>query len=380
VNARIVRFRDFDPILLLAALGLVALGTMLIYSASLNRFGEPGEFDFSHPVWRQAGFAAVGLALFFAFTRFDYRMLGVLTVGMYIAVIAALVFVVTFGEETYGSRRWIEIAGTPVQPSEIAKLVTTIALAKYLSDREESIGTWRVLLTSLAIAALPAALVFAEPDLGSAVIFAAIWLGLVVVAGARWSHLAMLVGAAVVAVPFAFIGLVTDYQRERVALWLDPERDPTGAGFNILQGRISIGSGGFWGKGLTEGTQTQLDYLRTETTDYVFAVLGEELGFIGAIVLFSLFIILLLRALRAAELSRDLFGRLIATGLVIYILLQTFINVAVNEGLLPVTGIPLPFVSQGGSSLITLFIGLGILQSILIRHRRFSIGEFYHNG
>jgi rod shape determining protein RodA len=294
--------------------------------------------------------------------------------------VAALVFVVVFGEETYGSRRWIEIGGTPVQPSEIAKLVTIVALAKYLSDREESVRTWRVLLTSLAIAALPAALVFAEPDLGSAAIFAAIWLGLVVVAGARWSHLAALLGAALVAVPFAFIGLVTDYQRERVALWLDPERDPTGAGFNILQGRISIGSGGFWGKGWTEGTQTQLDYLRTETTDYVFAVLGEELGFIGAVVLFSLFVILLWRALRAAELSRDMFGRLIATGLVIFILLQTFINVAVNEGLLPVTGIPLPFVSQGGSSLITLFIGLGILQSILVRHRRFSIGEFYHNG
>ena len=379
MNARIVRLRDFDPILLLAALGLVALGTMLIYSASLSRFGEPQDLDFSHPVWRQAAFATVGIALFFVFTRLDYRLLGVLSVGMYIAVIAALLFVVIFGEASYGSRRWIEVGGTPIQPSEIAKLVVIIALAKYLSDREGSIRTWRVLLTSLAIAALPAALVFAEPDLGSAVIFAAIWLGMVIVAGARWSHILSLLGAGVISVPFALVGLVTDYQRERIALWLDPERDPTGAGFNILQGKISIGSGGFWGKGLTEGSQTQLDYLRTETTDYVFSVLGEELGYIGAIVLFALFIVLLWRGLRCAELSRDLFGRLIATGLVIYILLQTFINVGVNVGLLPVTGIPLPFVSQGGSSLITLFIGLGILQSILIRHRRFGIGEFYHN-
>jgi rod shape determining protein RodA len=380
VNARIVRLRDFDPILLLAALGLVALGSMLIYSASLNRFGEPHTLDFSHPVWRQAAFAMVGLALFAVFTRLDYRMLGVLCVGMYIAVVAALIFVDTFGEATYGSRRWIQVGGTPIQPSEIAKLVVVIALAKYLSDREATIRTWRVLLTSLAIAALPAAFVFAEPDLGSAFIFAAIWLGMVVVAGARWSHLLTVLGIAVVSVPFVFIGLVTSYQRERIALWLDPGRDPTGAGFNILQGKISIGSGGFWGKGLTHGSQTQLDYLRTETTDYVFSVLGEELGFIGAVVLFALFIILLWRGLRCAELSRDLFGRLIATGIVIFILLQTFINVGVNVGLLPVTGIPLPFVSQGGSSLITLFIGLGILQSILIRHRKFSIGEFYHNG
>ena len=380
MNARIFRLRDFDPVLLAAALGLVALGTMLIYSGSLNHWGEPTAFDFSHPVVRQGTFAAAGLVLALMFARADYRALGVLTVGLYIASVAALLFVLLFGDATYGSRRWIEIGGTPVQPSEIAKLVVIIALAKYLSDREESIRTWRVLLTSLLIAAIPAALVFAEPDLGSAVVFAAIWLGMVIVAGARWSQIFALLGSALVAVPFAFIGLVTDYQRERVALWLDPERDPQGAGFNILQGRISIGSGGFWGKGLTEGSQTQLDYLRTETTDYVFSVLGEELGFFGAMLLFALFVVLIWRGLRAAELSKDMFGRLIATGLVIYILLQAFINVAVNVGLLPVTGIPLPFVSQGGSSLITLFIGLGILESILLRHRRFSIGEFYHNG
>ncbi|OGO49340.1 MAG: hypothetical protein A2148_00045 [Chloroflexi bacterium RBG_16_68_14] len=173
------------------------------------------------------------------------------------------------------------------------------------------------------------------------------------------------------------MALVTDYQRERIALWLNPESDPQGAGFNILQGKISIGSGGLLGKGLTEGAQTQLDYLRTETTDYVFSVLGEELGFVGALVLFALFVVLLWRVLRVAELSPDLFGRLLATGMVIFILLQTFINVGVNVGLLPVTGIPLPFVSQGGSSLITLFIGLGVLQSVLLRHRRFSFRNFY---
>lgn len=380
MNARIVRLRDFDPLLLIAALALVALGTMLIYSGSLNHWGEPKASDFSHPVVRQGTFAAVGLVLALAFARADYRMLGVLSVGLYIASVSALVFVLLFGDATYGSRRWIEVGGTPIQPSEIAKLVVIVALAKYFSNREEAIRTWRVLLTSLVIAAIPAALVFAEPDLGSAVVFAAIWLGMVIVAGARWSQIFAVIGSAAIAVPFFFIGLVTDYQRERIALWLDPERDPQGAGFNILQGRISIGSGGFWGKGLTQGSQTQLDYLRTETTDYVFSVLGEELGFFGAMLLFALFVVLIWRGLRAAELSKDMFGRLIATGLVIYILLQAFINVAVNVGLLPVTGIPLPFVSQGGSSLITLFIGLGILESILLRHRRFSIGEFYHNG
>ena len=377
MNARLVRLRDFDPLLFLAAFGLVALGTLLIYSGSFSQFGSPDGLDFSHPVVRQAAFAASGLALALLFTRIDYRVLGSISIGLYIASIAALAFVLVAGEVTHGSRRWIEIGGTPVQPSELAKLVVVITLAKYLADHQEQMGSVRVFLTSLVIAAVPAALVFAQPDLGSAVIFAAVWFGMAVVGGAPWKHLGALLGAATVAVPFTFIGLVTDYQRERIALWLDPERDPLGAGFQAEQADIAIGSGGLFGKGLTHGTQTQLDFLRTETTDYVFSVLGEELGFVGAILLFALFIVLLWRALRVAELSRDMFGRLLATGMVIYILLQAFINVGVNLGLLPVTGIPLPFVSQGGSSLIALLIGLGILQSILLRHRPFTFRNFY---
>ena len=377
MTSRVLRLRDFDPILLLAALGLVTLGTLLIYSGSLNRFGPPGAFDLSHPVVRQATFAGIGVVLALLLARIDYRLLGTLSIGLYIAALAALAFLLIAGEATYGSRRWIEIGGTQVQPSEIAKLIIIIVLAKYLSDRHEAIGTLRVFLTSLAIVAVPTALVFAEPDLGSAVIFLASWLGMVLVAGARWRHLLGLLGVGIVAVPFAFLGLVTDYQRERIALWLDPESDPLGAGFQSLQAEIGIGSGGVFGKGLTEGAQTQLDYLRTETTDYVFSVLGEELGFVGAIVLFALFIVLLWRGLRVAELSRDMFGRLLATGIVIFILLQAFINIGVNVGLLPVTGIPLPFVSQGGSSLITLLLGLGILQSILLRHRPFTFRTFY---
>ncbi len=377
MNNRIVRLRDFDPVLLLTALGLVTLGVLLIYSGSLSQFGRPTLSNFSHPVMRQAVFATVGLTLALVFARTDYRLLGNLSYVLYAASLLALAFVVIAGEATHGSRRWIMIGGTPVQPSEIAKLVVILTLAKYLSDRHETIGSLRVVLTSLVIAAVPAALVFAQPDLGSAVIFAAIWLGMTTVAGARWKHLLGVLGAVLAAVPFAFIALVSDYQRQRIALWLNPERDPLGAGFQAVQARIGIGSGGLWGKGLTHGTQTQLDYLRTQTTDYVFSVLGEEIGFIGAVILFALVALLLWRVLRVAELSRDLLGRLVATGVVIFVLLQTFINVAVNVGLMPVTGIPLPFVSQGGSSLITLFIGLGILQSILIRHRPFSFRDFY---
>lgn len=377
MNTRTLRLRDFDPVIMLAALALVGLGALLIYSGNLSRFGEPSAADFSHPVVRQTVFAIAGIGLALFMARLNYRVLGTLSLALYIAAVAVLAFVVLVGDQTYGSRRWIEIAGTPVQPSEVAKLVVIITLAKFLSDQQDSIGSLRVFLGSLAMAAIPTALVFAEPDLGSALIFAAIWLGMVLVAGAKWQHVFGLIGVALVCVPFVFVGVVTDYQRERVALWLDPESDPLGAGFQSLQAQIGIGSGGLFGKGLTEGGQTQLDYLRTPSTDYVFSVLGEELGFVGGLVLFTLFIVLLWRGLRVAELSRDLFGRLLATGIVIFILLQTFINVGVNLGLLPVTGLPLPFVSQGGSSLITLFVCLGILQSILLRRRTFSHRNFY---
>ena len=376
MTERKVHLRDFDGILLLAALGLAALGTMLIYSGTLSGFGSPSASDLSHPVVRQATFIGLGLLLALGIASFDYRALGTLGTGLYIASIATLVFVLVVGDDTYGSRRWILIGDTAVQPSEIAKLVIIIVLAKYLSDRRDSINRLPVFLTSLALAALPTALVLAEPDLGSAVIFGAIWLVMVTVAGADWRHLLGLAGAAAVSFPFLTLAL-QGYQRERISLWLDPESDPLGGGFNILQARISIGSGGIFGKGLTDGTQTQLNYLRTETTDYVFSVLGEELGFLGAMVLFALFVVLLWRCLRAGELSRDLFGRLLATGIVIFILLQTFINIGVNIGLLPVTGIPLPFVSQGGSSLVTLFIGIGVLQSVLLRHRRPTFHELF---
>jgi len=377
MNGRIVRLRDFDVLLLLSALGLVTLGTLLIYSGSLSQFGKPTMSDFSHPVVRQIVFASVGVVLALAFARMDYRLLGTFSYGLYIAVVALLFFVDAAGEAAYGSRRWLLIGGVQVQPSEIAKLIVIVMLAKYLSDRQEAVNTLRVFLGSIAIVALPGAMVFAQPDLGSSLVFAAIWLGMITVAGADWKHILGLLCAGLIAIPFVFLGLVNDYQRERVHLWLDPASDPLGAGFQALQARIGIGSGGLMGKGLTHGTQTQLDYLQTQTTDYIFSVLGEELGFVGGLLLLALFALLLWRGIRAAELSRDMFGRLLATGIVTSILLQTFINVGVNVGLLPVTGIPLPFVSQGGSSLITLFIALGILQSILLRHRPFTFRNLH---
>jgi rod shape determining protein RodA len=354
--------------MVLTAIALVAYGLALIYSGSMSTYGNSADV-IGHPIAKQVGFAIAGLLVMVGIARLDYRNWSGWSTPLYAVSLLALLFVLAVGQSAFGSRRWILIAGTPLQPSELAKLVTIVLLARYLSDNEHRMDSPRVLLTSLGIAVVPALLVFVEPDLGTAVVFMAIWLGMVFMAGARLRHLVAVFLATVAGIPFLMLLALNGYQRERLAIFLDPARDPFGTGFNILQAQISIGSGGLWGKGLTHGTQTQLDYLRTQTTDYVFSVLGEELGFAGAILLFLLFIVLLMRGLRAANLAPDNFGRLIATGAVVMILFQIFINVGVNLRIFPVTGIPLPFISQGGSSLVTLFAALGVLQSILLRRR-----------
>ncbi len=364
-----LRPRHFDVLLLVAALVLVAYGALLIYSASLNSYPD-GVTSLSHPVAKQIAYAFMGLLAMAVVANMDYRLFGQIAPGLYIAGILMLAAVLIIGDSEYGSRRWINFAGTQIQPSEIAKLITIIALARFMSDRPLTMSRVTSLMLTLGIVALPIALVLAEPDMGTAVIFGVAWLGMLLVAGARPQHVATFLAFLVLAVPFVMLAVMDDYQRDRISVFFNPNSDPLGSGFNILQAEISVGSGGVFGKGLTSGTQTQLDFLHTPTTDYIFSVLGEELGLVGALVLFALFIVLLFRGLRVASLARDRFGQLLATGIVIMILFQVFINVAVNIRLLPVTGIPLPFISQGGSSLVTLFVALGLLQSILMRHKR----------
>jgi rod shape determining protein RodA len=370
MNWRNTPTREFDYILALAAIALVVFGVLLIYSGSLTSYGEPAIGSLSHPVVRQVIFGALGIVAMVLLWRVDYRLFGPMSLALYVASLAGLVFVLIAGESEFGSRRWIEVAGTQVQPSEIAKVATVIMLAKFLAQNEERMGSIRVFTASLLIAAVPAGLVLLQPDLGSALVFGVLWFVMVVVAGARVLHMAGLGVATVAALPLAFTSFARDYQLERIESWWHPERDPLGAGFNIIQAETSIGSGRLFGKGFTRGTQTQLDYLRTQTTDYIFSVGAEELGFVGAMVLFALFAILLFRCLRVAGHADDTFGRLIAVGVMAFILFQVFVNIGVNVRLLPVTGVPLPFVSQGGSSLLSLLVALGILQSILGHRRR----------
>jgi rod shape determining protein RodA len=363
--------RPFDYILLIVSLALTGYGLLLIYSGNLSDGQD--ENLLTGPVGRQIAFAIIGLFFCLLVAKTNYRFLGQVSIVLYFGLIASLLFVMVAGSAAHGSTRWIEIGGgIAIQPSEMGKLVVILVLAKYLSDNRERVNDIRVFASSMAIAALPALIVFAQPDLGSSIIFMLIWLGMVIMAGADMRHVLGSVGAVIAMTPFAIIAIITDYQRERISLFLDPRSDSLGSGFNILQAEISVGSGGLFGKGLTQGSQTQLDYLRTQTTDYVFSVLGEELGFVGAMILFSLFILLLLRGLRAASISRDVFGQLVAVGVVIFICFQAFINIGVNIRLFPVTGIPLPFVSQGGSSLITVYLAIGLLESVITRHRQIS--------
>ena len=360
--------RHFDVLLLLLAAALVAYGSVLIYSASLSAY--PDGMTPGHPLVKQVIFAVLGLGICLGVAWLDYRMWGQMAPALYTLAVFMLIAVLFVGDSAYGYTRWFSFAGQQIQASEIAKILVIISLARFMADHQHKMQDIRVFAMTLGMAALPAGLVMIEPDLGTAMVFGATWIGMVLVAGAPLRYVLVLIGLSVSLVPFATLAVMGDYQRERFATWIDPNHDPLGGGFNILQSEIGIGSGGVFGKGLTEGTQTQLDFLQTSTTDYIFSVLGEELGLMGAVILFSLFILLLFRGIRAASISQDAFGRLLATGIVIMILFQTFINIAVNIRLLPVTGIPLPFVSQGGSSLIMLFGALGLLESVIIRHKR----------
>jgi rod shape determining protein RodA len=359
--------RHFDLPLMLLAAALVAYGAVLIYSASLNAYPD---LTLGHPVVKQVLFAVIGMTLAIAVAWLDYRIFGQVAPALYALAVAMLAAVLVIGDAEFGSTRWFNIAGQQVQASEVAKLLTIIALARFLADRQTQMHDLRVFLMSLALAALPAALVMIEPDLGTAIVFGAIWLGMVMVAGAPLRYAMVLIGLTLALLPFTMLAVLGDYQRERLELWINPNSDPLGGGFPIIHSEIGIGSGGLLGQGLTEGSQTQLNFLRTGSTDYIFSVLGEELGFVGAVLLLALFAALLFRGIRAARITTDPFGRLVATGIVTWILFQVFINIAVNVRLAPVTGIPLPFISQGGSSLVMLFAALGLIEGIVMRHKR----------
>ncbi len=359
------RFEHFDFWLLGATLLLALIGIAMIYSATACLTNEP--LDFSSPAVRQFIFLIVGLAALLVFTLIDFRVYSQWRWLIWIFVVGTLAFVFLWGAINFGATRWIDFGFILFQPSEIAKLLLVLVVAKYMSDHAPEMWKWRRLAASFAFVAPALVLIYAQPDFGTTVIIAATWGVMALAAGIKPRDVAILAAILIILAPLIWINL-RPYQQERVLTFIDPTRDLLGAGYNVQQSRIAVGSGGLWGTGYCSGTQSQLRFLRIRQTDFIFSVIGEELGFVGALFVLGLFAFVLWRIVRAATLARNAFGKLIAVGIAAGIFAQSFINLAMNLGLAPVTGIPLPFMSYGGSSLVSLLASLGVVQSILLRH------------
>ena len=361
-------WRAFDLQLSTYAVLLVAVGLVMAYTNSVEDGTVPLEAGTTFS--RGLMWAAIASVVFLLATAFDYRWLKTLAWPIYALQLGLLVLTLLIGDGVGGSARWVEIGPLTFQFSEIAKILMIVVLANYLTSRSRSLDSLGSILGACILVGPPLALVMLQPDLGTSLVFAAILAGMLWMSGASLRWLAVLGAGVVAMVPIAWTYILRDYQKERLSSFLDTNPDVQGAGYQLYQAQIAVGSGGLAGKGLTNGTQTQGDFLPVQTTDFVFATLAEELGFVGGVVLFLLFVLLLWRVLVAGWRSKDAFGTLFAAGVASMILFQLTVNVGMVLGVMPITGIPLPFVTHGGASLVSLAAGLGILQSINIRQTR----------
>ncbi len=352
---------QFDWLLFGAVVALVLLGVMIIYSTGIINEGGPAYAG------RQLLFAGVGIPLLLLVSLINYEILRRWVWVLYMAICSVLVAVLFFGKLVRGTRSWFEIGGFSLQPSEFAKVVIIIVLAQYFSVYAKEMYRFRHIVVSGVLTLIPIALVVIQPDLGSALIIAAIWGGMLLVAGIKKTHLAVLGASGFALAAIAWLVFLRPYQKDRIMTFLRPQDDPLGQGYNVIQSTIAVGSGGWFGKGLGHGSQSQLNFLPEQHTDFVFAVLAEELGFVGAAALLGLFGFVLWRISRSAQLARSNFGFFIGIGVLVMLVAQILINVGMNMGIMPVAGIPLPLVSYGGSSMIASLIALGLVESVAIR-------------
>jgi cell division protein FtsW len=342
---------------------LLSIGVVMVYSASAimatDRFHDPYFFLKKQLVWAVLGGGALAVAL-----RVDYRRLERLQWPILIAaaVLLVMVLVPPFAQPINGTRRWLRLAGVSFQPAELAKLALIVYLAAYLARRREGLGDFRRgLLPPLTIAGMFALLVLAQPDLGNCLTLIIVTFALLYLAGVRLTHLALLVAPAV---PLMMLAVwMAPYRLRRITVFLDPWADQKGGGFQIIQSWLALGSGGFFGRGMGESKQ-KLFYLPESHTDFIFAVLGEELGFVGALVLLALFVVLIWRGLRVGVRAPDAFGAYLALGITLLIATQTLVNLGVVTGSLPTKGLPLPFISFGGSALLMTMLSTGVLLNI----------------
>jgi rod shape determining protein RodA len=361
-------WRAFD-LQLVAYAGLLAiLGLVMAYTNSVER-GQP-VLSAGTTFVRGLMWTGIALVAFIVSTAFDYKWLKTFAWPLYVVQLGLLVATLAIGHGVGGASRWISFGPFDFQFSELAKILMIVVLANYLGARQGRLGSLPSILGACVLVGPPWVLVMLQPDLGTSLVLLAILAGMLFMSGASLLWLGSMAASVLAALPLVWTYVLRDYQKQRITAFLDPRTDTQGAGYQLYQSQIAVGSGGFTGTGLTNGTQNQLNALPVQETDFVAAIYLEELGFVGAIILLLLFAALLWRLLVSGWRSKDPFGTMFASGLATMILFQLVVNLGMVIGIMPITGIPLPFISHGGASLISLAVGLGIVQSINIRQTR----------
>jgi len=358
-DRRLIKNFDFGLMILCLTLGFI--GIISIYSAT--HFTGETEIYLRQAIW-----LGVGVIIMICLTFFNYRLLREWGWLIYIFAIILLIGVLVFGRQILGAQRWFKIGSFSFQPSEFAKLAFIILLARYLSPEgiERKMTRFTDLFIPIILLGIPFFLIMRQPDLGTAFVFIFIFFGMLYFAGVRIKHLVTLLLIGLGISPLAWF-LLRDYQKARILIFFEPSRDSLSSGYHIIQSKIAIGSGRFLGKGFLSGTQTQLRFLPKQHTDFILSVIGEEFGFVGVSILFLLYFLLIYRAMKFAS-TRDMFGRLLVTGIICGITFQILVNIGMAIGFAPVTGLPLPLLSYGGSSLIFTLIGIGIILNVRMRH------------
>jgi rod shape determining protein RodA len=371
------RFLRIDPLMLVATIGLIAASIYTVGTATQDDIkGDPNYY-----VYRQAAYAGVGFVLMLLITRFDYSRLREWKLGIYGFLIASILLVYALGFSARGSRRSIELPFFNFQASELGKLLLIVALAGFAVDRIRRLTDRETTSRLTLLAVIPAMLVVAQPDLGSGLVYLAVLGAILFVAGTPWTHFAGLAGLAAVAIvvvlvaaPAAGVEVLKPYQKDRLTAFLNPGENSSKEAYQINQSLTAIGSGGKTGRG-DQATQTKLDFLPEHHTDFVFSVVGEEFGFVGAALVLSLFALLIWRALRTLTMAKNFYGALVAGGITAMLMFQVFVNVGMTISIMPITGIPLPLMSYGGSSVITTLMAIGLLQSIHAQARDTAAGK-----
>jgi len=364
LSRRLLRNLDFvtiGTVSLLIVISLVIIG-------SATHINTPSDDRYWY-VQRQGLFAVMNIIIIFVVLNFDYKILGKIATSLYGINLLMLLAVMFVGHSALGAQRWIQLGPISLQPSEFSKLIMIIALADLLDKKKDRLYSFKDIIPIFLYVGIPFLLVLKQPDLGTALVFLAILFGMLFVAGIRTKHLMIIFGSALAFMPI-FWHFLKDYQKMRLTVFMDPNVDPLGSGYHIIQSKIAIGSGMLFGKGLFGGTQSQLNFLPENHTDFIFAVIGEELGFVGAVFILLLYFILLFRGIKIAGSARDNFGTLLATGITSMLVFHVLVNVGMTAGIMPVTGIPLPLMSYGVSALTTNMISIGILLNIYMRRQK----------